>query len=96
MSRRSRSPSASPSPRGRDRRGSRDEVGRGDKEEKGADEGSRSVLAKNLSFDVSVGDIRRLFSKYGEIRDVYMPLDHYTRRPRGFAFVEFLEARDAR
>jgi hypothetical protein len=30
------------------------------------------------------------------VKDVYMPLDHYSRKPRGFAFVEFLQASDAR
>jgi RNA recognition motif-containing protein len=34
--------------------------------------------------------------KYGEIRDVYIPTDYHTRKPRGFAFVEFADHRDAR
>jgi len=33
--------------------------------------------------------------KHGEVRDVYIPLDYNTKRPRGFAFVEFYDARDA-
>ena len=45
---------------------------------------------------MSIDDIRRLMDKYGEIRDVYIPQDYYTRKPRGFAFVEFYEYRDAR
>jgi hypothetical protein len=24
-------------------------------------------------------DVRKMFEKYGEVRDVYLPLDHYTR-----------------
>merc|ERR1711970_1635757 len=40
-------------------------------------------------------DLRETFGRYGEVRDVYMPRDHYTREPRGFAFVEFLDERDA-
>lgn len=31
----------------------------------------------------------------GEIRDVYLPLDYYTRLPRGFGFVEFVRDEDA-
>ena len=43
-------------------------------------------------------EVRRFFEKYGEVRDVYLPLDYYTRRARGFGFVEFStheEAKDA-
>jgi FUS-interacting serine-arginine-rich protein 1 len=32
---------------------------------------------------------RQVFSKFGEVKDVYIPRDHYTREPKGFAFVEF-------
>ncbi|KAF5924638.1 hypothetical protein HPG69_004510 [Diceros bicornis minor] len=31
-------------------------------------------------------DLRREFGRYGPIVDVYVPLDFYTRRPRGFAY----------
>ncbi|KAG1690728.1 Serine/arginine-rich splicing factor 12 [Nymphon striatum] len=34
-------------------------------------------------------DVRSLFGKYGPITDVYVPLDYYTRRPRGFAYKPF-------
>ncbi|CAE7477466.1 Srsf10 [Symbiodinium microadriaticum] len=37
-----------------------------------------------------------MMTKYGEVRDVYIPTDHYTKRPRGFCFVEFFDGRDAR
>ena len=30
-----------------------------------------------------------------QVRDVYLPQDYYTRMPRGFAFVEFDDERDA-
>jgi len=36
-----------------------------------------------------------MFSAYGKVRDVYMPRDFHTRQPRGYAFVEFLDNRDA-
>ena len=36
-----------------------------------------------------------MMEKYGEVKDVYIPTDYYTRRPRGFAFVEFLNADEA-
>ena len=37
-----------------------------------------------------------MFLLLGDIRDVYIPLDYYSRKPRGFAFVEFYDFRDAR
>ena len=36
-----------------------------------------------------------MFERFGEVKDVYMPRDYYTRVPRGFAFVEFIDRRDA-
>lgn len=36
-----------------------------------------------------VEDVRRIFGKYGPISDVYIPLDHHTHMPRGFAYVQY-------
>ncbi|ANQ08166.1 Uncharacterized protein PCOAH_00026060 [Plasmodium coatneyi] len=55
-----------------------------------------SLLIKNLSFDTSPEKIRRIFQSFGKVRDVYLPLDHYTRRPRGFGFVEYFEPQYAK
>lgn len=30
-----------------------------------------------------------MFGKYGHLTDVYIPLDYYTRRPRGFAYIQY-------
>jgi len=54
-----------------------------------------SVLVRNLRYETSPQRVRRAFEKFGEIRDVYLPLDFSTKRPRGFGFVEFLDERDA-
>merc|ERR1712028_67520 len=40
-------------------------------------------------------DVRAVFERYGSVKDVYMPKDHYTKEPRGFCFVEFHDERDA-
>ena len=40
-------------------------------------------------------DLRRIFSKYGPVKDIYIPLDYYTKEPRGFAYVQFDDIRDA-
>lgn len=34
-------------------------------------------------------DLRREFGRYGPIVDVYIPLDFYTRQPRGFAYIQY-------
>jgi FUS-interacting serine-arginine-rich protein 1 len=56
----------------------------------------QSLLVRNISYRVTSGEIRNMMEKYGDVRDVYIPLDHHTGRSRGFAFVEFFDARDAR
>jgi len=54
-----------------------------------------SLLVRNLSYSVRPEDIKALFSRYGDIRDVYIPTDFYSKKPRGFDFVEFFDKRDA-
>ena len=41
----------------------------------------------NLPFSASEDDIRDLFSEYGDVTDVHLPMDRDSGRPRGFAFV---------
>ncbi|EPT28433.1 RNA recognition motif-containing protein [Toxoplasma gondii TgCatPRC2] len=50
-----------------------------------------SLLIRNLCFETSPDRVRQIFEKFGRVRDVYLPLDHFTKRPRGFGFVEFYE-----
>ena len=38
-------------------------------------------------------DLREIAERFGEVRDVYIPRNHYTQQPRGFAFIEFQDAR---
>lgn len=54
-----------------------------------------SLLVRNLKYETSPEKLRSAFSKFGEIRDVYLPLDYYTKKPRGFGFVEFFSHSDA-
>ncbi|KAH7647958.1 splicing factor RRM domain containing SC35-like splicing factor [Cryptosporidium bovis] len=54
-----------------------------------------SLLVRNLRFETSPGRVRHHFEKYGPVRDVYLPLDYYSKRPRGFGFVEYMDPRDA-
>ncbi|KAI4574479.1 hypothetical protein MJT46_003758 [Ovis ammon polii x Ovis aries] len=45
-----------------------------------------SLFVRNVADDTRSEDLRREFGRYGPIVDVYVPLDFYTRRPRGFAY----------
>lgn len=51
---------------------------------------------RNVADDTRSEDLRQEFGRYGPIVDVYVPLDFYTRRPRGFAYVQFEDVRDAK
>lgn len=46
-----------------------------------------SLFVRNVRHDARPEDVRKLFSKYGDISDVYIPLDHHTKEPRGFAYL---------
>ncbi|XP_075962927.1 uncharacterized protein srsf10a isoform X3 [Anarhichas minor] len=54
-----------------------------------------SLFVRNIADDSRPEDIRREFGRYGPIVDVYIPLDFYTRRGRGFAYIQFEDVRDA-
>ena len=41
----------------------------------------------NLPFKASEADLRDLFSQFGGVTDVFLPIDRESGRPRGFAFV---------
>jgi cold-inducible RNA-binding protein len=41
----------------------------------------------NLPFKASAQEITDLFSQYGGVTDVFLPIDRESGRPRGFAFV---------
>ena len=47
-----------------------------------------SLYVKNIPDETLPDDLRDMFSKYGNLSDVYIPLDYYTKRPRGFAYVQ--------
>jgi RNA recognition motif-containing protein len=47
-----------------------------------------SIYVGNLSYAVTVDAITEVFSEYGTVKRVQLPMDRETGRPRGFAFVE--------
>lgn len=47
-----------------------------------------SIYVGNLSFDVTQEDLSEVFGDYGTVKEVKLPLDRETKRPRGFGFVD--------
>lgn len=41
----------------------------------------------NMSFQTSEDELRAHFEQFGSVTDVYVAMDKFTGRPRGFAFV---------
>ncbi|KAG0584064.1 hypothetical protein M758_3G182300 [Ceratodon purpureus] len=54
-----------------------------------------SLLVRNIPRDCTPEDLRVHFERYGTVKDVYLPKDFYTRLPRGFGFVQFMDPREA-
>ena len=48
-----------------------------------------SLLVRNFSKFTSRAAIRRIFGSFGEVRDVYIPRDYHTKRPKNYAFIEY-------
>ena len=46
------------------------------------------IYVGNLSYDVTEDELRQEFAAYGGVTSVSIPLDQYSRRPRGFGFIE--------
>jgi splicing factor, arginine/serine-rich 2 len=58
-------------------------------------EGMISLKVDNLTYRTTPEMLRRVFEKYGDVGDVYIPRDPYTQESRGFAFVRYYDDRDA-
>ena len=54
-----------------------------------------SLFVRNVHRDVRVDELRIVFERYGAVKDVYIPLDFHTRQPRGFAYIQYDDWRDA-
>ncbi|KAG2559432.1 serine/arginine-rich SC35-like splicing factor SCL30 [Panicum virgatum] len=59
------------------------------------DQGSVSLLVRNIPLRCRPEELRVPFERFGPVRDVYLPRDYHTGEPRGFGFVEFVDAYDA-
>lgn len=47
-----------------------------------------TIYVGNLSYDVTEGDLREVFTEYGSVKEVQIPVDRETGKKRGFGFVE--------
>ncbi|RCJ19168.1 RNA-binding protein [Nostoc sp. ATCC 43529] len=47
-----------------------------------------SIYVGNLSYEVREDDLRQVFSEYGTVKDIQLPIDRETGRVRGFGFVQ--------
>jgi cold-inducible RNA-binding protein len=45
------------------------------------------IYVGNISFDSTEDTVRQLFEQYGDVTNVYVPMDYVYDRNRGFAFV---------
>lgn len=53
------------------------------------------MLIRNIGERTTVEDIRYAFERYGGIKDIYIPMDFRTKKPKPFAFCEFFKPDDA-
>lgn len=47
-----------------------------------------SIYVGNLSYDASQDDLSAVFTEYGKVVKVHLPVDRETGRKRGFGFVD--------
>lgn len=53
------------------------------------------LFVGNLDYNTTQREVEDLFSQAGSIREVFLPADRTTGRPRGFAFVDYESEEDA-
>lgn len=54
-----------------------------------------NIFVGNLSYQTTQDELHQAFAQYGEVERVNIITDRDTGQPRGFAFVEMTERRDA-
>ena len=54
-----------------------------------------NIYVSNLSFNVQNEDLKKHFSRYGEVSSVNVVMDKVTNRNRGFAFVDMRDTPSA-
>jgi RNA recognition motif-containing protein len=54
-----------------------------------------SIYVGNLAYTTTEEDLRQAFAEYGNVSKVNVVMDRETNRPRGFAFVEMVDGKEA-
>jgi len=54
------------------------------------------IYVGNLSHGTSIDELREFFGAHGKVKEVYLPTEAGTGRPRGFGFVEMPIEEEAR
>jgi len=54
-----------------------------------------SLRVGNLPFSATAEDMTPLFEKFGDVGDIFFPLERGSGRSRGFAFIRYYDKRDA-
>ncbi|KAK9476172.1 hypothetical protein V1514DRAFT_337647 [Lipomyces japonicus] len=75
-------------------RGSDSETTSSSKKDKASSAPKTKIIIKNLPFEATKKDIRQLFGAFGQLRTVRMPRK-FDNTARGFAFAEFVTAKEA-
>jgi len=57
---------------------------------------SNKLMVKNLAFEATAEEIKELFKPYGALKKVRLPKKVNSQNHRGFGFVEFVSAEEAR
>lgn len=56
----------------------------------------KKLYVGNLPYSIDKDGLLELFSKYGDIADAVVITDKFTKRSKGFGFVEFADAEAAK
>lgn len=56
----------------------------------GQAKGGGRLVVRNLTFDITVEDLRAVFARFGPLHSINLPVNETTGKARGFAFVYFV------
>ncbi len=56
----------------------------------------KTVYVGNMGHQITDDRLRELFAEHGDVIEVRVVMDHYTGRPKGFAFVDMATEEAAR